>query len=199
VEIGSHLGKSTVVLAKAKSERVQLLAVDPVDDPRWGGGRDALDGFVHNLELAGVRPDVEFFRGFSADAARAWRQAPVGLLWIDGAHDAASVRADIDGWMDHVATGGLIYIHDAYSAIGTTQALLQRFLVSRQIRYLGADRSLMMFRKQDLSPAARAMSTFRLLLRLPYFGRNVCVKLARRHKWEWLPPLIGFHADDSLF
>jgi predicted O-methyltransferase YrrM len=199
VEIGSHHGKSTVVLASAKSPQVRLMAVDPFDDPRWGGGSAAFDVFLHNLNAAGVRSDVECFRGLSVDAAQAWQRGPVGLLWIDGAHDVRSVLADIDGWMPHVANGGLIYVHDAYSAIGTTQAVLRRFLGSRHLHYIGADRSLMMFRKEDVSLSARSRDAARLLARLHYFGRNVCVKFAHRHHWDWLPPLVGSHSDDSLF
>ncbi len=36
VEIGSHHGRSTVVLVSAKPVGTRLLAVDPYGDPRWG-------------------------------------------------------------------------------------------------------------------------------------------------------------------
>ena len=70
VEIGSHHGRSTVILARAKRPETRLLAIDPFDDPRWGGGGDAYDAFVRNLTRAGGERHVEVFRGTSEEAAR---------------------------------------------------------------------------------------------------------------------------------
>jgi hypothetical protein len=37
---------------------------------------------------------------------------PIGLLWIDGAHDLASVRADVKRFAPLVAPGGHVVIDD---------------------------------------------------------------------------------------
>ena len=38
VEIGSHRGKSAILIASGLPEGGRLVAVDPFDNPRWGGG-----------------------------------------------------------------------------------------------------------------------------------------------------------------
>ena len=180
VEVGSHRGKSTIMLAAGLVDGVTLTAVDPFDDPRWGGGPESLAAFEANLDAAGVRDKVTLFRGLSRDAARSWSGTPVGLAWIDGAHDLASVLVDIDGWGPHLADGGLLLLHDAFSAVGTTEAVLRRLWWTRQYRYLGAERTLVKFRKESRSPAEAASDAIRLSRRIAFFTRMVSIKLARR-------------------
>ena len=119
VEIGSHRGKSTVLIALGLPDSARLTAVDPFDDPRWGGGADSLETFRSNLTRAGVDQRVDLFRGLSEEAAAQWTSPLVGFLWVDGAHDVESTLKDFDGWMPHMAVGAEMYVHDAFSAVGT--------------------------------------------------------------------------------
>jgi predicted O-methyltransferase YrrM len=180
VEIGSHRGKSTILLAAALAHGVTMTAVDPFDDPRWGGGRESLEVFLANLERAGVADRVTLHRGLSRDAAAHWAGPPVGLAWIDGAHDRASVLVDIDGWDAHLAEGGTMLLHDAFSAIGTTQAVLLRLGWTRRYRYVGCVRTLVEFRKEPRTVLGAAGDATRLCGRLGFFSRMVAIKLARR-------------------
>lgn len=180
VEVGSHRGKSTVLLASGLAPGVPMTAVDPFDDPRWGGGPESLEVFKANLARAGVADRVELFRGLSKDAAAAWDGPPIGLAWIDGAHDERSVLEDIDGWGPLLADGGMLYLHDAFSAIGTTVAVLRRLWWSRDFRYLGCERTLVRFTKQRLTVTESIVSAAALSRRLPFFARMVAIKLARR-------------------
>ena len=132
VEIGSHHGRSTLLLAAAKSDGVRLLAVDPFDDPRWGGGPAALSRFQGTLRGAGLLDQVETFPGVSADASSAWDRGSIGMLFVDGAHDRASVLTDIDGWAPHLADRASILLHDAYSSPGVTIALFERYSDEKQ-------------------------------------------------------------------
>ncbi len=125
VEIGSHHGRSTIVLAKAKRPGVRLVAVDPFDDPRWGGGKSSLERFQDNVQDAGVGGDVELFRGFGEEAAKTWDGSSVGVLYVDGAHDYPTVHGEIESWLPHVAVGGSVLFHDAFSSPGVTRAVLQ--------------------------------------------------------------------------
>jgi len=190
IEVGSHRGKSTVLLAAGLRDGVTLTAIDPFDDPRWGGGPESLSIFESNLERAGVRDRVELFRGLSGDAARAWDGPEVGLAWIDGAHDLASVLVDIDGWDPHLAGGALLYLHDAFSALGTTEAVLRRLWFSDRYRYLGCERTLVKFRKERLGRAETLRDAVRMSSRLGFFARMVAIKLARRR---------GHHGLERLF
>lgn len=172
VEIGSHHGRSTVILAAGKREGVRVLAVDPWDDPRWGGGNAAYEIFNANT----ARLDVECFRGLSAHAAREFR-GEVDLLYIDGAHDRASVLADLDGWN----VRGETFVHDAFSAKGVTLALLQRRAFTRSWRYVGSVRTLAHFRRDRLSPVTAVANTLRLTVQLGYFTRNAAIKILLRN------------------
>src|SRR3954471_11082808 len=79
VEIGSHHGRSTVVLASACPAHARVVAVDPYDDPRWGGGDEALGILQRNLADAGPAGAVEVRRALSAQAAAAWNAMPISL------------------------------------------------------------------------------------------------------------------------
>jgi predicted O-methyltransferase YrrM len=105
VEIGSHRGKSAVIIASGLAPSVHLTAVDPFDDPRWGGGPESLEIFQRNVRDAGVEDRIELFRGLSEEASATWSGPPVGLLWVDGAHDLDSTLKDLDGWLPHMAEG----------------------------------------------------------------------------------------------
>jgi predicted O-methyltransferase YrrM len=189
VEIGSHHGKSTILLALGLRPGATMTAVDPFDDPRWGGGPEAFEAFRRNLERAGVSDRVTLYRGLSADAARSWTGPEVGLAWLDGAHDLRSVLEDIDGWCPRVARGGRLLVHDAFSAIGTTKAVLRRLWWNRSFRYVGCERTLVVFEKEDRSVLGAIADALRMSRRLVFFARVVGIKLARRRN---LPKVESF-------
>jgi hypothetical protein len=180
VEIGSHRGKSAVLIAMGLPEGSRLTAVDPFDDPRWGGGPESLQLFEANLATAGVSDRVDLFKGLSEEASAKWDGPPVGFLWVDGAHDIESTLKDFDGWMPHLLNGAELYVHDAFSAVGTTRAILRRFLFSSSVRYIGSERTLAKFQVGPLTALQRVASAAGIASRLPFFARMVAIKLARR-------------------
>jgi predicted O-methyltransferase YrrM len=185
VEIGSHHGRSTVILGKGRSAGCrEVVAVDPFSDPRWGGGDGSLPVFQANIERAELDDVVRPVRGLSADVASTWDGSPIGLLYVDGAHDEASVLADIDGWERHVAPGGRVLFHDAFSAPGVTKAIFKRHLFSRSFRYVGSVRTLCVFERRDLSFPGAAASAARMTSRLWYLARNLAVKVSMRRGWK---------------
>jgi predicted O-methyltransferase YrrM len=198
VEIGSHRGKSATLIARGLPEGARLTAVDPFDDPRWGGGPESLSLFQANIAAAGVADRIDLFRGLSAEASASWVGPPVGLLWVDGAHDEASTLADIDGWMPHMARGGRMYIHDAFSAVGTTQAVLRRLWFSPHVVYDGCERTLVKFTVRPASPRERLQSGLRLATRLPFFARVLAIKIARRRGWKTWERRFMTVADEPL-
>ena len=48
----------------------------------------------------------------SQSAARVYDKRPIGVLFIDGAHDYASVRNDFLSWWPYLMPGGVIALHD---------------------------------------------------------------------------------------
>jgi len=175
VEIGSHHGRSTTILAAGRPDGVGLLAVDPYDDERWGGGPDSLDIFRRNTEGLGV----ELERGYGAEVGRRWDQ-PVGMLFIDGAHDYPTVLADFESWRPHLTNGATVLFHDAFSSPGVTRALWQAMFWSSDFAYACSSRSLVAFRRQS---GTTVTSAVRMIAKVPWFVRNLALKLLIRRGW----------------
>jgi predicted O-methyltransferase YrrM len=191
VEIGSYRGRSTVVLARATEARVVAI------DPHAGNDRgpQEIEGyaseaesdheaFLANLERAGVSSRVRHVRRFSADA-HAEVDGPIDLLYVDGAHRYGPARDDIRDWGARVAPGGTMLIHDGFSSVGVTLATLRLLVPSRSFRYLGRTGSLIAYRRER-APLAR--NSLRQLAELPWFARNLLLKLAivtRLRRGEW--------------
>ncbi|MDJ0771247.1 MAG: class I SAM-dependent methyltransferase [Ilumatobacter sp.] len=183
VEIGSFRGRSTIVLAKAAPPDVELIAIDPHAGTDRGPqeiagyeveANDDHAAFVANLERTGSADRVTHLRMFS-DRALGEIDGGVDVLYVDGAHRYAPARADIRDWGARVADGGTMLIHDAYSSIGVTLAIVRELLMGRRFRYVGRSRSLAIYRADGAGPLAS--NAARQLAQLPWFGRNVALKI----------------------
>lgn len=205
VEIGSFRGRSTIVLSQAAAEGVAVVAIDP----HGGGDRgpqeitpDALRGeednrrFRANLERAGVDGKVRHVRRMSNDALGEV-EGPIDLLYVDGAHRYAPARDDIAAWGARVPPGGTLLVHDTYNAIGVMLAQLRLLFVSPRWRYVGRTRSLAQYRREDLSPRARAQNLLRQAVDLPYFVRNGLIKVALVARLRPVARLLGQPDGDA--
>ena len=63
--------------------------------------------------------------------------------------------------------GGTLLIHDAFSSVGVTLAILRRLAPGSRFRYVGRSGSLAEYRREDLAPAARARNAAAQLAALP--------------------------------
>jgi predicted O-methyltransferase YrrM len=130
LEVGTYCGKSAVYLgAAAREGGTVLFTVDhhrgseenqagwdhhdnEVVDPATGR-MDTLPFFRRTIEAAGLEDVVVGVVGPSPAVARAWR-TPLAFLFIDGGHGSEPAWADYNGWVPHVAMGGLLAIHDVF-------------------------------------------------------------------------------------
>lgn len=190
VEIGSFRGRSTVVLALAAGAVVAI-------DPHAGGDRGPQEiapdqargdadhaAFLASLEAAGVSGRVRHVRRRSADA-HGDVTGPVSLLYVDGAHRFGPARADLAGWGGRVAPGGTMLVHDAFSSVGVTLALLAVCAGSRSWRYAGRTGSLAEYERRT-DGRGRLGDLARHVAELPWFARNLAIKalvLAGRRRW----------------
>lgn len=199
VEIGSFRGRSTIVLASAAAQGVELVAIDP----HGGGDRgpqeiapDADRGeqdnlvFHANLQRAGVQQRVRHVRALS-DAALDAVSGAVALLYVDGAHRYGPARSDIEQWGARVAPGGTMLVHDAFNAIGVTLAQLRLLFFSSQWRYRGRTGSLAEYRRERLGRGAAGVNALRQLADMPFFVRNLLVKVALTARVPSLARLLG--------
>jgi hypothetical protein len=181
VEIGSFRGRSTIVLALAAGDDVEVVAIDPhAGNDR---GPQEIDGFadeaaddharfVANLMQASVLDRVRHLRMFSDDALE--HVDVVDVLYIDGAHRYAPALADIRQWGAKVTDGGTLLIHDSFSSIGVTAAIVRELVTSPRFRYVGRSRSLAIYRADPAGDRCR--SALRQLAQLPWFAKNVVLK-----------------------
>lgn len=184
VEIGSFRGKSTVVLAAAAPAGAEIVAIDPhAGNDRGPGEIDGYadeavadhDAFHANLEAFGVAARVRHVRAFSADAHEQVAD-PIDVLYVDGAHRYGPARADLRDWGARVADGGTLLIHDAFSSVGVTLAILRELTFTGRFRYVARDRSLAELRAAPT--ASRLRHVAGVSAQVPWFARNVFLKVA---------------------
>lgn len=204
VEIGSFRGRSTIVLASAAETGVEVVAIDP--HAGTDRGPQEIEGYAHeaatdhevfnaNLERAGVRDRVRHVRAFSHDALAAV-DGDIDVLFIDGAHRYGPARDDIVSWGRRVPTGGTMLIHDAFSSVGVTLALLTTTFTGRHFEYVGRDGSLVEFRRSDVVGIRRVRNALRQAASLPWFARNVAIKVLTVAGLRPLARLLGHHSDE---
>lgn len=125
VEIGAYQGRSTCFLAQGSllGNQAKVISIDPWDRGKHlGPNKDKsvsyLDPdnkykYLKHLHACGVKELVIPVQEFSQKA-----HLPdnlIGLLWIDGAHDYNSIKADIRRYFPRVVKGGHV-IFDDYQA-----------------------------------------------------------------------------------
>jgi hypothetical protein len=207
VEIGSYRGRSAIVLARAVGDAgIEIVAIDPHAGNDRGPqeihgsadeGQADHEAFVANLERAGVAGGVRHVRMPSQDALDAV-EGPIDLLYVDGAHRLGPATEDIARWGARVRPGGSMLVHDSFSSIGVTLALLRLLALGGDFVYVGRERSLAEYRRvgTPLSPAERLRNAGRQLAQLPWFARNVVIKVAIVLRARPLLRLLGHDSYD---
>lgn len=186
VEIGSHKGRSTLVLAKAVEARGGVVhAVDPFVEGRLFGGQSTRGAFEENVAAAGLDDVVRLHPEYSGELRRRWTLG-LDLVYVDGKHDYWTVRDDLR-WGEHLPAGGELLIHDAYSSIGVTLGLLASVLLGPDWAYVDRTGSLARLRRQR--PTAR--DRLRVLAEMPWFLRNVVIKVLLRLRLRPAAQLLG--------
>lgn len=184
VEIGSYQGKSTVVLGSAAAPGVTVHAIDPHAGNDRGPGEwhgDAADGqadhvaFRGNLAEAGVEDRIVHVREFSQDAHDAV-VGPVHLLYVDGAHGYAPARSDLVGWGGRVVIGGTMAIHDVYTSVFVTLAVVRTLWFSRSWRYVGRIRSMSVYERVAPGEVRVLPNALAQVANVPWFAKNLVVK-----------------------
>ena len=187
VEVGSHLGRSTVVLA---SSGAAVTAIDPFSAGWRYGAPDTESSFRANLSAADVVTQVDVRVACSEDELARWTDR-IGLVYVDGKHDYWSCRRDL-GWSAHVPSGGRVLVHDGFSSLGVTAALLVTLLGPRpRLRMVDRTGSLVRLQRAEPGPGDRR----RVVSQLPWFVRNLAVKALLRSRLRVVARLLGHDGD----
>lgn len=186
VEIGSHQGRSTIILALACPDGV-VTAIDPFVEGRLFGGAPTRELFEAHIRDAGVQDVIDLRVARSQDLLGSWTE-PIDLLYIDGKHDLWSLGRDLS-WNRHLSVGGHVLVHDAFSSIGVTLGLLRHALFSPRLRYLDRTGSLARF---EIGPPS-ACDRLRMLGELPWWLCNVGIKILLRLRLTAVARAFGHH------
>lgn len=120
VEIGSYLGRSTVLLslaAKKAGRPATVFAVDPHTGDRQQLerlGAEALPSFLlfqENCRAAGVEDIVRPLLSTSTAAGKDWTE-DIDVLYVDGWHSYEAVIEDGRTWLPHLAPNGVAVFDD---------------------------------------------------------------------------------------
>jgi predicted O-methyltransferase YrrM len=186
VEIGSHQGRSTVVLGcAARGRGIRLTAVDPFVEGRLFGGEPTRGKFEKNIVAAGLADVVDLVGEYSTRLRPRWDRR-FDLLYIDGKHDYWTFTDDLR-WSEHLSPGGEILVHDCFSSIGVTSGVLAVVLAGRRYTYVDRTGSLARFRRRPPEPPDR----LRILRELPWFLRNVGIKMLLRLRLHAVASALG--------
>jgi predicted O-methyltransferase YrrM len=199
VEIGSYQGRSAIVFGRAVAEGVEVVAIDPHAGNDRGPqqihgeadeGQADHETFLANLAQAGVADRIRHVRLPSQDA-HPEVDDPIDVLYIDGAHRYVPARDDIRDWGARVRDDGALLIHDSFSSIGVTLALITQLFGSGRYRYVGRSGSMTEYRREALAGGERVTNALRQAAQLPWFARNVVIKVLIVCRLGKLTRLLG--------
>ena len=207
VEIGSYQGRATIVLARACAEEVAVVSIDPhAGNERapgeWDGSpeegrRDHL-ALNEHLRSHGVAERVHHICR-SSGSAHSEVIGDIDLLYVDGSHRYREVLGDLGGWGSRVRDGGTMLVHDSYASAFVTAATYRGIAFSSRWRYLGRERSLAEYRRQEVRGGDRIVNVARQFAALPWFARNLAVKALCAARLERLAVVLGHRPGEGVY
>jgi hypothetical protein len=153
VEVGSYLGRSTIVLGsvvKAIAPQAFVYAVDPHEgqvgaaDQYMHTTAPTLARFQRNLAQAGLSKVVIPIQQLSYEVV--WEQ-PIAFLLIDGLHDYVNVARDFHHFAHWVTVGGFIAFHDYADYYPGVKRFVNELLAQQTYRAVACARSLIVIQK----------------------------------------------------
>lgn len=175
VEVGSWLGCSTAFLAieaRNAGKRTRIFAVDTwqgsanePDQRKRAEGADLQSAWAHNVQKSGY--PVNAIRMPSVDAVRQFPDESLDFVFIDAAHDYASIRKDIVAWLPKVKRGGWLGGHDYRGFWRGVRVAVEELLPYRELQFMG---SCWLWQKSQPAGASwvRAIEPFHYAIFVPF-------------------------------
>lgn len=145
VEIGAWKGRSTAYMATEIINSGKNIRFDVVDT--WLGSGlehnhddDVRAGRLYEVFLENLRPVEQHYRPLrmsSLEASSLYADSSLDFVFIDGAHDLDSVRADLVAWLPKVRIGGYLG-GDDYSHGAVRQAVDEILAQDYTVESLGS-------------------------------------------------------------
>lgn len=134
VEVGCKDGRTTGHILK-KCPGTRVVAIDPwtaMPENKAKGGETYADWDFAAIEktfwenVGDDKDRCRMERNTSLEVAANWKRGPVGLVFIDAAHDFEHCCEDIDAWWPHVRPGGILAGHDYQHKFPTVMQAVAR-------------------------------------------------------------------------
>jgi len=121
IEIGSYHGKSTVLLAHTGHRILTIDPLEPKDDQANNMKITEHDAAILRANIS-QHPNVTWFKGRS-DEMDIKPEPTIGLLYIDGNHQAPHPLNDFLHFEDALILGAYVAFHDAGTFEGVDSAI----------------------------------------------------------------------------
>ncbi len=134
VEIGSFIGKSIAYIyceSLNQNKNYEFHTVDPfLSHPETSNfyrsfnidGNNLFNEFLKNIEP--IKDKIKYYKSTSVEVSKKFNNESVDVIYIDGAHDYDSVKADIDSWYPKMKKTGIMAFDDYLSPhIGLKKAV----------------------------------------------------------------------------
>lgn len=119
LEIGTHMGVSAAVIARALADDGKLVCVDPWES-KPGKEHPCFSICLRELQRQGVLAKVEFLKGFSHEA-EAQMPKECDFVFVDGDHSYQGLETDWGITLRRLKPGGIVCFHDTTVPPGETQ------------------------------------------------------------------------------
>ena len=170
LEVGTHVGGSTIALAAALESNadgslvtVDVLDVNSPERSTWPGTQPGEVPQVR-LKRLGLSHRVSFVRASALELLRSWSD-PLDLVFLDGSHEPQHVYAEMARVSHHLRAPGYVILHDYFpnrKTIGATQ----NFVPGRTTRCSGYSVSTLGLGHSHAQSASLAFGWARRMLRL---------------------------------
>ena len=159
IEIGSWLGRSTLLLAKGCQISGNGI-VHAVDTFKGNPGKEHIykaplkkgetifRRFLENIRLVGLEKFVEVHKSSSEMARGKLGRVRARLIFIDACHDYEEVKRDIENWESLLIYGGYMVLHDFSSdSIGCVRAISEDIVNSDSYKLMVLLDSMLVVKK----------------------------------------------------
>jgi predicted O-methyltransferase YrrM len=174
VEIGSYLGRSTVLFAsvlKSLGDGGRVVAVDPHTGDRQQIERfgiatlPSLDLYRRHLDAAGHGDVVDTLVAPSVDAAESW-DGTADFVYVDGWHSYEAVLADAKAWLPHLSERGVV-VFDDYLQYSEVRAAVDDAVAMTGLTFYGSAFG-QAYTGMRAAPPERLDAVLRIARRGPY-------------------------------
>ena len=204
VEIGSFRGRSTIVLAGAAPDGVAIVAIDPhAGNDR---GPQEITGFaveaasdheVFTANLAARGSPTECIMFVSSAIERMPTSRDPSPCCTSTARTAMRpALSDIRSWGARVEPGGTMLIHDSFSSVGVTLAIVSGADVRPAIPLCRPVAFAERVPRRPRPPATASVNAVRQIAQLPWFIKNLGLKVLLSLGWGKLVRRLGLREPE---